>query len=155
MRAESACVCTKCSVACSKRTDIPNYEPVKVTRSKMRKPPEGLVLLSSLPKAMWLGRTVYHPMTQMGSTPYWREADLPEGSPARDPDAEDPQEYYYDIGEVDSWDENDEVTFHFWHDRESTLHYHASNLWCKPMIQAEPVAPPYAKHLRLVPPLRE
>jgi hypothetical protein len=64
----------------------------------MNKPPDGLVQLDSLPRETWVGRSIFHPMSQMGGVPHWREADVPE--PMRDPDDESPEVYMYDVGVV-------------------------------------------------------
>lgn len=63
-------------------------------------PPRGLVLLSLLPMDTWVGRSIYHPLCQQGTRPYWRDADMPEVQ--RDPDLTPSESvlYCYDTGIV-------------------------------------------------------
>ena len=64
----------------------------------MKPPPAALVCLTSLPRETWLGTTVYHPMSQRGGVPYWRELDAPPLYPGE----ERSEAYRYDVGVVDS-----------------------------------------------------
>lgn len=40
--------------------------------------------LSTFGEHTWVGRVVYHPMTQIGDTPYWRQLDVPADHPSKD-----------------------------------------------------------------------
>ena len=78
--------------------------------------------LSKITSSQWIGTQVYHPMFQLGDTPYWRVADYP---PKFAEESEEPFLANYDLGVVESW-VGDEVTFKTpW----GYLHYSAENLW--------------------------
>jgi hypothetical protein len=62
------------------------------------KPPENLIMISSIPMEQWIGKKVYHPMCQIGKVPYWREEDVPQ--PFNDSEDEG-KGYVYDVGIVE------------------------------------------------------
>jgi len=115
-------------------------------------PPGPLVQLHTNPSYAWVGRLVFHPMTQVAGVPYWREADIPEVhammrvGPRRD----EQDLYLYDAGIVTLfwWEpalSRMEVQFRLHGTEHSTLHYGAHNLWClsdraldTPWLEANP-----------------
>jgi len=63
----------------------------------MLEPPKSLVCLSSIPKEKWKGLRVYHPFSQVGMTPHWRECD----DPLNDQDPS--KDFLYDVGEIEEY----------------------------------------------------
>jgi len=98
--------------------------------------PFDLVPLTELPQEFWPGLPVFHPMLQIGGTPYWRVEDYPEDQV----DEDDEPGPAYDVGVVQEWWEED---FHpecprvrFVGSFGSSLHYSADNLWVpEPLVK--------------------
>lgn len=74
-------------------------------------PPNGLIQLSNLLVADWIGKTIFRPRNQEGKTPYWRELDLAREYPLLEPN--DPgyekfmkgsEKWIYDVGRIISYE---------------------------------------------------
>lgn len=67
-----------------------------------------LVQLTTRPEEEWVGLVVYHPMGQVGSTPYWRSCDEEPSMQEAHYDPEDEPDWgalVYDSGPVQSHEE--------------------------------------------------
>jgi hypothetical protein len=92
-----------------------------------QKIPDDLVNLNTIDQSLWIGLRIYHPMLQVGATPYWKTEDYPTWCA----DEEDDPGYAYDVGIIDSIFEIDQ-----WGDarvcfktKYGKLYYGSYNLW--------------------------
>jgi hypothetical protein len=82
----------------------------------MNSPPHNLVCISTIPKEKWVGRKIYHPLSQTDK-PHWRECDDPHH-------LDNPSTAYeYDVGVVVSYTAppDDEAEWYPYHQIKFTL----------------------------------